>query len=275
MLIETDIEKKVANPFLRWAGGKRWLIPYLKTLPIHKINNYHEPFLGGGAVFFNLTSYKKAYLSDLNPNLINAFNQVKLNLNSLVYELRNYRNEKEFFYYLRQKKFECEEKQAAQLIFLNRTSYNGLYRLNQRGDFNVPYGNKQYAQMFDFDNLTVASQSLKKAELFAEDFEVSLKRIKIGDLVFLDPPYTTAHENNGFVKYNQKIFSWDDQVRLLDYLGEIKKRGAFFIMTNAFHLETKKLFSKIAAPVVLERSSTVGAKKESRKTIHELIFTNL
>jgi DNA adenine methylase len=271
--LKTTTEINICKPFLRWAGGKIWLLKTLKEIIPKEIRTYHEPFLGGASVFLGLNLDAKAYLSDLNQNLILTYEQVRDNLDLIVKELKIAKNNQSY-YYLRNKTFRSEYKIAAQLIYLNRTCFNGIYRVNKDGAFNVPYGNKHYTVPFDYLNLINVSLKLQNVKLYTEDFMSSLKRVKKGDFVFLDPPYTTSHENNGFIKYNEKIFTWQDQIRLLEYINEIKKLKAYFVMTNAAHIETRKLFKSTGKLIIVERSSTVGSSQGSRRKVNEYIFTN-
>lgn len=263
---------------MRWAGGKTWLLKDLyKYLP-EKFNNYYEPFLGGGSVYIHLKSIRKiqneAFLSDRNTDLINAYNVIKSNSTELIRILKDYKNEKEFYYFLRDQKFSNNIQKAAQFIFLNRTSFNGIYRVNLKGEYNVPYGFKRYKILFDFDNLLKLTDTFKDATFNSCDFEENLEKVQKGDLIFLDPPYTVAHENNGFIKYNQKIFAWEDQERLAENIELIKAKGAYFILTNAVHININNLFQNIGSKHLVNRYSVVGGKGAKREVISEYIFTN-
>lgn len=271
-------ENIILKPFLRWAGGKTWLLKDIcKYLP-ENFNNYYEPFLGGGAVYIHLKSIGKiqneAFLSDRNSDLINAYNVIKHATYELIRILNEYRNEKEFYYFLRDQKFSNDIQKAAQFIFLNRTSFNGIYRVNLRGEYNVPYGFKNYKILFDFDNLLKLMDTFKDTSFTTCDFEDTIETVRKGDLVFLDPPYTVAHENNGFIKYNQKIFAWEDQERLAEYIELIKAKGAYFILTNAVHININNLFQNIGSKHLVNRYSVVGGRGAKRKVISEYIFTN-
>lgn len=269
---ESDFD---AKPFLRWAGGKTWFKKECYKFFPESFNNYHEPFLGGGSIFFSLKSKKRAFLSDLNSGLINSYLQLKKNPLEVMEFLTGYENTKETFYKIRNMRPICSIEAAAQFIYLNRTCFNGIYRENLNGKFNVPYGNKTYKELFDFDNLIDVSECLQNATLEAQDFWRALENIKEGDFVFLDPPYTVAHENNGFVKYNQKIFSWDDQLRLADFVLEIKKRGAYYVLTNAAHESIQTVFSRVGMIYSISRHCGVGGKQSTRKKINEYIITNI
>lgn len=269
---------KKINPFLRWAGGKTWLLPEIDTFLPSKFENYHEPFLGGGSIFIYLKSkgfiQKKSYLSDINSELIKAYQVLKSNHEELFKKLKQFKNEEDFYYEIRAKKPKNKIDKAARFIYLNRTSFNGIYRVNQKGEYNVPFGHKSYKDLFDFENMKRVKKLMKNAFFKTCSFEKTLGRINENDLVFIDPPYTVAHGNNGFIKYNQKLFSWEDQEMLSWFIGEIKEKGAHFILTNADHESIKNLFGKHSEPEVLNRASVIGGTKSSRGETTELIFSS-
>ena len=266
------------KPILRWAGGKTWLLKDIHNYLPAKFNNYYEPFIGGGSVYIHLKSINKikneVFLSDQNCDLINAYNVIQKEPNPLIDLLKEFKNEKDFYYDLRRQIFTNNIQRAAQFIFLNRTSFNGIYRVNLKGEYNVPFGFKTYKTLFDFDNLIKLSQMFQDTFFNSCDFENIIEDVKKDDLVFLDPPYTVAHENNGFIKYNQKIFAWADQVRLADFIEKLKSKQVFFIMTNAAHDNIDNLFQDIEKKQKLKRFSVVGGKGAKRKEINESIFTN-
>jgi len=267
------------KPILRWAGGKSWLIPRLRGVIPNYVNRYIEPFAGSAALFLDLIkrahNVSEYYLSDLNKELIDTYTTLRHNPEAVIKCLKNLENTIDCYYKTREQISGDIYETAARFIFLNRTCFNGLYRVNKHNVFNVPYGNKSYRVLFDFDNLRVFSELLKKAYLAHLDFSDTLEFITPTSLVFLDPPYTVAHQNNNFVKYNQKLFSWDDQLRLAEYIQSLKRIGAKFIMTNASHLSTEQLFSGLGTAVQVQRHSVIGSKPQYRKKVEELIITNL
>jgi DNA adenine methylase len=261
------------KPFLRWAGGKTWLIKQLSNyLPINGYNDYHEPFLGGGSVFFSLQP-QKAFLSDLNKDLIDTYRQVKNNVEEVIIYLSEFSNTAIDYYETRSALYLNEAQNAAKFIYLNQTSFNGIYRVNLKGEYNVPFGYRS-KNFFDPISLRAASKALVNVELTHSDFDSTLANIKENDLVFIDPPYTVAHENNGFVKYNQKIFAWEDQERLSIYLKTIKKIGAHYIMTNAAHKSIEELYLDIGEATKLQRASLIGGRGATRAKYNELIYSN-
>ncbi|MBW7996449.1 MAG: Dam family site-specific DNA-(adenine-N6)-methyltransferase [Candidatus Glassbacteria bacterium] len=262
------------KPILRWAGGKTWLVPKIGELLPANFGDYYEPFLGGGAVYFNVEICGNPFLSDTNGQLINAYKVIRDRFEDLCKQLGKYNNTKEEYYEVREKNYTDCVNRAAQFMYLNRTCFNGIYRVNKMGKFNVPYGFKEYKILFDFRKLKQISSKLRKAKLATCDFEETNTTLKKGDLVFLDPPYTVAARNNGFLKYNEKIFSWEDQRRLAKYVDMLKRKDIFFILTNAKHESIFNLFGSICEPISVSRHSVIGGLKAKRGLVEEYVFTN-
>lgn len=265
------------GPFIRWAGGKTWLIPYLSsTISGLVFEHYHEPFLGGGAIFFSMQHSKRAYLSDSNSQLINAYVHVRDNPEELIKLLKRLPNTEEDYYRIRNEiTADNTVENAAKFLYLNQTSYNGLYRVNRNGQYNVPYGFRSNWE-YEPDRIRAASFKLKNTRITAGDFETNKYRIKENDLVFLDPPYTVSHNHNGFISYNQKLFSLDDQIRLKKFIEYIKKKGAFYILTNAAHETIREIFLSDGDRLVkLQHNCLIGGKKAKRTVTEEYIFTNI
>ena len=268
------------KPFLRWAGGKRWLTKSISNFLPEKFNNYHEPFLGGASIFLHLKSNNlisgDSFLSDSNEELINAYEQIKQNPETIIKELKKLRNTKENYYRIRSWNPITSLKKAVRFIYLNKTSFNGIYRVNLKGEYNVPYGFRETKDLFEFENILNISKILnERVNLEPNDFYSVIDNVHENDLVFLDPPYTVAHENNGFIKYNQKIFLWEDQERLFQLLQEINQKGSYFILTNAAHKNIDNLFSKIGFMHQVQRSSNIGGKGAKRTKVNEYIFANI
>jgi len=265
------------EPFVRWAGGKTWLIPHMPQLlgNVH-IEHYHEPFLGGGAIFFSLEHSKKSYLSDANPQLINTYIQVRDNPEKLISIFRRFSNTESDYYQVRSEFTKDNTvENAARFLFLNQTSYNGLYRVNREGRYNVPYGFRKTWE-YDVARIRAASVKLQNTRISTGDFEANKYRIKENDLVFLDPPYTVSHNNNGFIAYNQKLFSLEDQKRLKRFIEYIKHKGAYYILTNAAHETIREIFLAENDRIVeFQRNSLIGGKNAKRTAISEYIFTNI
>ncbi|MGN6297571.1 MAG: DNA adenine methylase [Ginsengibacter sp.] len=263
------------DPFLRWAGGKRWFLKHIEEIASFKtFNNYHEPFLGSGAVFFHLKPSNSSYLSDLNNELIETFIAVRDDVENIIKELKKFKNTQEEYYKIRESKFQSDYKRAARFIYLNQTSFNGIYRVNLKGVYNVPFGFRS-TQFFQPENLRLTSKLLQKAIIDTKDFGKIKNNIQKNDLVFLDPPYTISHNNNGFIKYNQKLFSLEDQFRLSLLIDEIKKKNAFYILTNAAHNTIEQIFEKGDKKIKLKRASLIGGQSAIRGMFEEIVFTNI
>lgn len=217
-----------------------------------------------------------SFLSDFNPDLINAYKQLQNNPKEIINLLKSYKNERDFYYSIRAVRPQNEIEKAAIFIYLNRTSYNGIYRVNRDGLYNVPFGYRSGKNLLDCSNFSRISDLLSQNVTFqSSDFEIVRENVKPYDLVFLDPPYTVAHENNGFVQYNQQIFSWDDQKRLADLLKFISTSNAYFILTNAAHVSIAELFNGLGNLHVVQRPSTIGGKGAKRTKVNEYVFTNV
>jgi len=263
------------KPFLRWAGGKTWLVEHIHNLvKCIDFKNYHEPFLGGASVYFSLSLPGHKFLSDLNQELIETYVSLRDERDAVISTLKTFSNDKESYYQIRSKLFCNSADRAARFIYLNQTSFNGIYRVNARGEYNVPYGNRA-VQFLDIARLTKASEALQGAEIASGDFTVFEEFISSKDLVFLDPPYTVSHNNNAFIKYNQKLFSLDDQNRLQQFIERIKSKGAYYILTNAAHPVIKEIFNNADKLVTLERSSLIGGMNATRGKVDEYLFTNI
>lgn len=268
-------KKMPIDSFIRWAGGKSWLIPTVKKLISNtNIHNYHEPFLGGASIFFSLEIPNIAYLSDINEDLINAYIQIRDNPNKVFEILSQYPNTEEDYYRIRSLDPVANEEKAARFIFLNQTSYNGLYRVNKNGGYNVPYGFRTNWH-YDQNRIIQACLKLKNARINCGDFEINKTQIHPNDLVFLDPPYTVSHNNNGFIEYNKNLFSLEDQRRLSNFIDYIKQHRSYYILTNAAHDTIRDIFEKGDRVIELVRNSLIGGKNSKRQKVSELIFTNL
>lgn len=264
---------EIVKPFLRWAGGKSWLLKHINSLlPKNGFNSYHEPFLGGGSIFLALNP-EKAFLSDLNKDLIETYHTLKGSPEKIIECLNSYENSEEFYYTIRSKSPENQVEKAARFIYLNQTSFNGIFRVNLKGEYNVPYGYRT-KNFLEPDKLRLASLRLQKAELITGDFSVLVNNIQERDLVFLDPPYTVSHNHNGFIKYNQKLFSLDDQIRLSSVIDEIKERGAYYILTNAAHPKIEEIFAKGDTVLKKSRANLIGGLSAQRGQTEEFVFTN-
>ena len=257
------------EPLFRWAGGKRRLLSQIEPLLPKKFNSYYEPFCGGAALFFKLRP-AQALLNDKNEELINCYNQVKEHPEFVISELLALKNNKTSYYRIRGNVPTTAVGRAARFIYLVTLSFNGIYRVNSSGEFNVPYSHRN-EHTFDADAIRSVSKALSSATLSSGDFEVAVQNAKKDDLVYFDPPYTVAHGNNGFVQYNEKILSWDDQIRLAQVARNLAKRGCHIIVSNADHASVEELYNDFRKERV-SRFSGVGGPSTTRKQITEFVF---
>ncbi len=261
------------RPFLRWAGGKRWLLE-ADRITIPCASRYVEPFLGGGAVFFSQTA-DRALLSDLNPYLINAYGWMQVSPDTLfeLTQIHFNRHSVEYFYLVRSELGCATTEDAAAFIYLNRACFNGLFRVNLAGRFNVPIGTKVF-ELRDRREFAAWGARLLRAEIVQSDFEVVIDGCGEGDFIFVDPPYTVKHNGNGFIEYNEKIFSWDDQVRLADCLRRAKERGSEFLLTNADHQSVRALYEVEFTLGSQERGSEMASNTAHRGRTTELLVAS-
>ena len=263
---------KLVLPFLKWPGGKRWLVPtLLSTVGRAECKTYYEPFLGGGAFFFALTPVCSV-LSDINGDLINTYRHVKYQPLELIRRLQTMPVTKRTYDSQRKHVPPQALDRAVRFLYLNRTAFGGIYRLNQTGEFNVPFGGGERtpAPLWESDLLRKASQALRSSQLKVCDFEVAISRAGSGDLVYCDPTYTVSH-NNGFIRYNEKNFCWGDQGRLARCCHEAAGRGATVIVSNAFHHEILQLFDP-PCHFVVKRRSNLCPSVEYRRITEEYVF---
>lgn len=259
-------------PLLKWPGGKRGLLKWLLPLVPESFESYYEPFFGSGALFFAITP-SKGVVADNNPDLVNCYVQVRNHPDEVIDYLTKLKNTEEDYYRIRRETPLDDIEKAARVIYLMSLSFNGIYRLNLKGQFNVPYGHKTYLQPCNPERIRAASAALSPVDIICADFAESVAGAKEGDLVYIDPPYTVAHSNNGFLKYNSKIFSWDDQKRLATVVSKLAKRGCKVIISNANHSSILQLYPGFKKQLV-ERPSVIAASSEFRKQITECIFYN-
>lgn len=262
------------EPFLKWPGGKRWLVGRHRDLFPPKYERYIEPFLGGGAVFFSLQP-ARANLSDCNAELVNVYKCIKEHPIEIERGLARYHKQHnaDFYYKVREANPRADVQRALRFLYLNRTCFNGIYRVNLKGVFNVPIGTKDQVAFPD-GYLKMVSESLKNAAIKVADFEAAVDQAAAGDFIYADPPYTIMHSNNGFVKYNAKLFSWPDQTRLAKALKAANERGVMIMLSNADHESIRSLYRGFGRVHVLSRHSVLSGDPECRRHGTELVITN-
>lgn len=267
----SELPKRKLPPFLKWAGGKRWLVSAGIPAPTN-FERLVEPFLGSAAVFFAMTP-ESALLTDLNHDLINLFQVVQEHPLALQLELEGHHraHSKAYYYMMRAKEEEDTIRRAARMLYLNRTCWNGLYRVNKKGEFNVPIGTKSTVVM-QGEIFSEYAKVLRSASFMCQDFEVTIDSCGDGDFLFVDPPYTVKHNMNGFVKYNEQIFNWDDQIRLVAALRRAGKRGASILVTNADHESVLDLYRGDFEYRSVARNSVLAGSASHRGRTTEALF---
>jgi DNA adenine methylase len=268
------IQTTGVTPPLKWAGGKRWLVQRLAgsiNIPYQRLI---EPFAGSAATFFRLAP-SKAILTDKNSNLIEFYECVRDDPSSVLEALTVHaeKHSKDYYYLVRNTGYDNPVQRAAQLLYLNRTCWNALYRVNQKGQFNVPKGTKDRV-LLATDDFPAVSRMLSRCDLRCADFEVALEEAGEGDLIFADPPYFSKSVSGTFVKYNGVTFSWADQERLATAMTAAQKRGAHFILTNVDTTELSDLYADVGFISRIERQSVISGSKIGRKTTSELLWTS-
>jgi DNA adenine methylase len=262
------------DPFLKWAGGKRWLVNQHQPLFPIAYNRYVEPFLGSGAVYFSLQP-SRALLSDTNAELINVYKMLRDYPGRIHQLLCKYhsRHTAEFYYQLRGKQHSSGVREAARLLYLNRVCFNGLYRVNLKGEFNVPLGTKT-AVSYPPGYLRSIANLLKRARILCSDFENVVDRTEAGDFLYIDPPYSVMHNNNNFLKYNDVLFSWDDQTRLAACLRRASRRGVLVLISNANHPSIRELYRGFGRTNTLSRASLLAGDSDARRSTTEVAIYN-
>lgn len=271
------------RPFVKWAGGKGQLLQQLEKFFPPSFSTYYEPFLGGGAVFFSLVGSRprfKAVLSDVNVELISAYEVVKNHVQELIdkllfHETRYKLAPKQYYYRVRNEKPSDDVERAARLIFLNRTCYNGLYRVNKKGRFNVPFGRYKNPTICDRENLLAVSQVLRwsNTKLLAADYRQATKDAENGDFIYFDPPYHPASATANFTSYTDSGFSFNDQLQLGDWFRELDKRGCRILLSNSDMEEVRKIYAGYRIQEV-ETVHAISCKADGRKGHSELIISN-
>lgn len=263
-------------PFLKWAGGKRQLLPEIKKHIPDNINTYYEPFVGAGAVFLDLQP-QTAVINDINSELINCYKVIKDNPEKLILELSNFINSEEEFYKVRnwdkEKGYEkrSDIERAARTIYLNKTCFNGLYRVNSKGHFNTPYGKYKNPSFIQEENIYNLSKYFKstKIQFLNKDFENVLKEAKKGDFVYLDPPYYPINKTSSFTGYSQNGFSEKEQIRLKSVLDVLNSKGVFFLLSNSCCDFIKNLYKNYEIIEIFAKRNinSVGNKRDSVKEV--------
>ncbi|HGR8726642.1 TPA: DNA adenine methylase [Streptococcus pneumoniae] len=277
-----EIKKVTLQPFTKWTGGKRQLLPVIRELMPKTYNRYFEPFVGGGALFFDLAP-KDAVINDFNAELINCYQQIKDNPQELIEILKVHQeyNSKEYYLDLRSADRDertdmmSEVQRAARILYMLRVNFNGLYRVNSKNQFNVPYGRYKNPKIVDEELISAISVYLNnnQLEIKVGDFEKAIVDVRTGDFVYFDPPYIPLSETSAFTSYTHEGFSFADQVRLRDAFKRLSDTGAYVMLSNSSSTLVEELYKDFNIHYV-EATRTNGAKSSSRGKISEIIVTN-
>lgn len=277
-----EIKKVTLQPFTKWTGGKRQLLPVIRELMPKIYNRYFEPFVGGGALFFDLAP-KDAVINDFNAELINCYQQIKDNPQELIEILKVHQeyNSKEYYLDLRSADRDeridmmSEVQRAARILYMLRVNFNGLYRVNSKNQFNVPYGRYKNPKIVDEELISAISVYINnnQLEIKVGDFEKAIVDVRTGDFVYFDPPYIPLSETSAFTSYTHEGFSFADQVRLRDAFKRLSDTGAYVMLSNSSSALVEELYKDFNIHYV-EATRTNGAKSSSRGKISEIIVTN-
>lgn len=277
MTIGLTSERKT-YPVIKWVGGKRQLMNQLMENIPKSFNTYFEPFFGGGALFFELQP-KNAYISDINFELINLYCVIRDNPSELIAELCKHEISKEYFLKLRNLDRNGEYsrltdiQKASRFIYLNKTCFNGLYRVNAKGQFNVPFGKYKNPKIFDKANLLKCSDLLKKTKIKSESFEGILNNVKKGDFVYLDPPYAPLNRTSNFTSYTKEGFGIEMQIKLKELCDELNQKKVFFMLSNSDTELINDLYQEYNINKILA-SRMVNSKAHLRGKIFEVLVKN-
>ena len=273
------------KPFVKWAGGKRQLIPIIsKNLP-KQMGTYYEPFLGGGALLFHILSQQnqpRCGVSDLNSDLILTYTTIRDKIDDLIISLKNHaknytKDSKSYYYSIRETSPRSAVEKTSRLIFLNRTCFNGLYRVNSKGKFNVPLGRYSNPNIVNEDNLRSVSHVLQSSEVSIKcrDFESVLKDVKKGDFVYFDPPYQPVSNTSNFTSYTHKSFTIDDLVRLADLCFNLDSKGCKVMLSNSNSNEVEEMFKETGWNIKkIQANRAINSDSKKRTGHYELLIKN-
>lgn len=275
-----SVRSRLPQPFLKWAGGKSQLLPQISQCFPKDSKAYFEPFLGGGAVFFHLRP-QKATISDSNTEIFKAYSLIRRDLRSLIEKLEWYQNQaisRRFYNKVRSLDPEelQENERVARFIFLNKTCYNGLYRVNKKGKFNVPFGQyKKMPKLFDIDNLAQVRHLLQKTKIMLAKYEIPLQHAESNDFVYLDPPYSVEPNETGFTTYTKENFSGADQRHLAAKFKELDRRGCYVLLSNSDTKTVRELYADYSSTTVkVQAGRMISCVGSQRTGYQELLIMN-
>jgi DNA adenine methylase len=261
------------RPFLKWAGGKRQILPVLRQHLPRRFGTYYEPFLGGGALFF-ATGPKRAVLSDVNARLVRAYRGVRDHVDKVIRLLQQYPHDRAFFDAMREVAIDSrsDPEVAAWMIYLNRTAYNGLYRVNRDNRFNVPFGRYKNPRICNPDVLHACSSALAKVEIAENDFEAAVAKAKRGDFVYFDPPYVPLSRTSSFTSYTSRGFGDAEHERLRDVAAKLKRRGVSVLLSNSSADLIQRFYGDGFELTEVFVSRPVNSRASARGAVRELII---
>lgn len=274
VITKTPKPQVAAQPFLKWAGGKTQLLNELVKRVPKEFGTYFEPFIGGGALYFAIAP-KNAVIADINDDLINTYTVVRDHPEKLLKALEGYKNDKDFYYSVRSQDHNSLNAidRAARLIYLNRTCFNGLYRVNKNGQFNVPFANYKNPNFIQKEKIIKDSAILQNTAIHHAGFETVLVEAKKGDFVYLDPPYAPIDVFSDFKRYNKEQFHKSDHERLAELYNELTERGCYVMLSNSDTPFTRDLYKKWRVDTVYAKR-LINKDASKRGEITEIIVTN-
>ncbi|WP_409973208.1 DNA adenine methylase [Bacillus sp. Bva_UNVM-123] len=278
--MKKTVEITQVQPFLKWAGGKRQLLPEIRKYIPTKINTYYEPFIGAGAVLFDIQP-EKAVINDINIELVNVYQVIKSNADELIEDLKKHENDKEYFYEIRNLDrtpayMELSPiERASRIIYLNKTCFNGLFRVNSKGQFNVPFGKYKNPQIVNEHVIRAVHSylSTNDVQILNTDFEKVVEGAKEGDFIYLDPPYDPVSSTSSFTSYSLDGFNREDQQRLKNLFVELDRRGCNVLLSNSATDFIKELYEDYHIEIV-SASRHINAKASGRGKIDEVLVMN-
>ena len=274
------------KPFLKWVGGKRQLLADIAPLVPEKFARYIEPFVGGGAVFFHLSGHltetkTPSLINDINPELVNCYQMVKTEAEGLISLLKTHRHDKD--YYLNIRNLDRQEggldnltplERASRFIYLNRTGFNGMYRVNSKGLNNVPFGRYKNPSLVNEDVLRQAAAALRHTQIQNHSFHDCLETAGPGDFVYLDPPYVPLNDTSYFTSYMTNGFDMADQRALAELVNRLDQRGVMFVASNSCVPVVRQLYNRFRM-IEVKAKRVINANGQKRQAIAELLITNL
>lgn len=274
-------KNSLVTPVVKWVGGKRQILNDIMKYVPQNFTTYYEPFIGGGAVLFELQP-KKAVINDVNSELINLYQVIKDNVDSLIEDLKKHKNEEKYFYEVREQDRNKEiynrltpVERASRIIFLNKTCYNGLFRVNRAGEFNTPFGNYKNPNIVNDSILKAVSNYFNKANISfcCSDFEEVLKGARKGSFVYLDPPYDPVSSTASFTGYDKGGFDRDEQLRLKKVCDLLNKKGVSFLLSNSATEFINELYKDYKIEVI-QAKRAINSNPDKRGEIDEVLVRN-